>query len=393
MVLWRRGDGDGAAPGRCIMLLVVVLLAGVLAACGATAEQTATPADVEIVDDAGRHVVVPAQIDTVFGTDPVGTTVIYTLAPEKMVGWNYTLTPTEKAFMPDEYQRLPDLGGWYGKSVVGSVEELIAHHIDVFVMMIAVDATAAEQAERIEQATGRPVVVLDCALTELDHAYEVLGGLLGEEERAARLGAYCRETVDEVVTQAGEIPEAERTSIYYAEGLKGLETDPQGSIHTEVISLAGGGNIADVPSTQGGGRTPVSLEQVLAWDPDLIIVGSNPGAEIDSYAAIRTARRWASLRAVKSGEVFEAPHGPFDWLDRPYSVNRVIGLQWLAKLLYPGVFTYDIAERAREFYELFYHVPVTDEQLDWLLQRSTRGVDGLTPLPAPASGSETGAEG
>lgn len=393
MVLWRHGDGDGAAPGRCIMLLVVVLLAAALAACGTTDEQTAVPADVEIVDDAGRQVVVPAEIDKVFGTDPVGTTVIYTLAPEKMAGWNYTLTPTEKAFIPEEYQGLPNLGGWYGKSVVGNVEEILRHDVDLLVMMIGADAAAAEQADRIEQVTGRPVVILDSRLTELDHAYEVLGGLLGEEERAARLGSYCRETVDEVVTQASEIPEAERTSIYYAEGLKGLETDPQGSIHTEVISLAGGRNTADVPSSQGGGRTPVSLEQVLAWDPDLIVVGSNPGAEIDSYAAIRTARRWASLRAVESGEVFEAPHGPFDWIDRPYSVNRVIGLQWFANLLYPGVFTYDIAERAREFYELFYHVPVTDEQLEWLLQRGTRGVDGLTPLPAATSESETGAEG
>jgi iron complex transport system substrate-binding protein len=366
-----------------VLVVAVSLLAVLAAACGSEAAPTAAPSAVEIVDDAGRSVSVPAGADAVLGTDPVGTTVLYTLAPDRLAGWNYTLTEAEKAFIPDEYEQLPDLGGWYGKSMTGSIEEILRHDIDVLVMMIGVDDAAVEQAERIEEATGIPVVILDGALSELEHAYEVLGRALGEQERAATLGAYCREAVDEVAGRAAKIPEAERTTVYYAEGLEGLETDPEGSLHTEVLSLAGGRNVADVPAAPGGSRTAVSLEQVLAWDPQLVVVGSNPGSDADSYETIRTARRWGVLGAVENGEVYEAPHGPFDWFDRPYSVNRVIGLQWFANLLYPGVFTFDIRERTREFYRLFYHVELTGEQLDWLLRRGTRGVDGLAPVPLP----------
>ena len=250
--------------GLSATVLVVALLAATLAACGATDTQPAGSGDVEIVDSAGRHVLVPAEVDVVFGTDPVATTVLYTLVPEKLAGWNYSLTPVEKEFIPEQYERLPDLGGWYGKNMVGNVEEILRHDVDLLVMMIASDAAAAEQADRIEQATGLPVVVLDGSLTAFDQTYETLGGLLGEEARAARLGGYCRDAVDEVRTRVSDIPEAERTSIYYAEGLKGLETDPEGSVHTEVISLAGGLNVADVPASQSHSRTPVSLEQVLA---------------------------------------------------------------------------------------------------------------------------------
>ena len=401
--MWRHADGERAAschvPMRfaaarvaaarvalarvAVVLVAAALVAAAAVACGTETTETQAAGAVEILDDAGRSVGVPAGVDAVLGTDPVGTTVLYTLAPDRLAGWNYTLTEAEKAFIPDEYEQLPDLGGWYGKSMTGSVEEILRHDIDVLVMMIGVDDAAIAQAERIEEATGIPVVILDSGLTELEHAYEVLGRALGEEERAAALGAYCREAVDAVAGRAAEIPEAERTTVYYAEGLEGLETDPEGSLHTEVLSLAGGRNVADVQTAPGGSRAAVSLEQVLAWDPELVLVGSNPGADADSYATIRTTKRWGALGAVERGEVYEAPHGPFDWFDRPYSVNRVIGLQWLANLLYPEVFTYDIRERTRQFYELFYHVDVTDEQLDWLLRRGTRDVDGLAPRPLP----------
>lgn len=383
--MWRCAENGAPSVRMLVLVVAVALLAALAAACGSEVAPNSAPSAVEIVDDAGRTVSVPAGADAVLGTDPVGTTVLYTLAPDRLAGWNYTLTEAEKVFIPDEYEQLPDLGGWYGgKSMTGSVEEILRHHIDLLVMMIGVDEAAIAQAERIEEATGIPVVILDSALTELDHAYKVLGGILGEEERAATLGAYCREAVDEVTGRAAEIPEAERVTVYYAEGLEGLETDPEGSLHTEVLSLAGGRNVADVEALPGGSRTPVSLEQVLAWDPELIVVGSNPGSDADSYATIRTAKRWGALAAVENGEVYEAPHGPFDWFDRPYSVNRVIGLQWFANLLYPEVFSYDIRERTREFYELFYHVEVTDEQLEWLLRRATRGVDGLAPRPLPS---------
>ncbi len=62
-----------------------------------------------------------------------------------------------------------------------------------------------------------------------------------------------------------------------------------------------------------------------------------------------------------------APHLPFGWVDFPPSVNRLIGLWWLAKILYPSLFPENLSLLTREFYQKFYYVPVTDQQIDRVL--------------------------
>jgi iron complex transport system substrate-binding protein len=58
-----------------------------------------------------------------------------------------------------------------------------------------------------------------------------------------------------------------------------------------------------------------------------------------------------------------SPSLPFGWVDLPPSVNRLIGLRWLGKVLYPSLFSEDISMLTREFYRDFYHVSVSETQL------------------------------
>ena len=62
-----------------------------------------------------------------------------------------------------------------------------------------------------------------------------------------------------------------------------------------------------------------------------------------------------------------SPKLPFGWVDFPPSVNRLIGLWWLAKILYPELFPENLHTLTREFYQRFYHVPLSDPQLDRVL--------------------------
>ncbi len=55
------------------------------------------------------------------------------------------------------------------------------------------------------------------------------------------------------------------------------------------------------------------------------------------------------------------------WIDRPPSLNRVIGLKWLAGLFYPEKFPQDLRETTRAFYRLFYHVDVSEPALNTLI--------------------------
>jgi len=72
---------------------------------------------------------------------------------------------------------------------------------------------------------------------------------------------------------------------------------------------------------------------------------------------------YATLKAVKNNMVYGAPGAPFSWIDRPPGPNRIIGMRWLAKKIYPDHFDYDIDEEVREFFRLFYHMELTDEKL------------------------------
>ena len=109
-------------------------------------------------------------------------------------------------------------------------------------------------------------------------------------------------------------------------------------------------------SAQRGGLATVSLEQVLAWDPEVIVT-----IDRDFADSVRGDPNWASVAAVRLGRV-HSPKLPFGWVDFPPAANRLIGLRWLGKVLYPDLFPEDLELIAREFYARFYHVTVTDER-------------------------------
>ncbi len=323
-----------------------------------------------LVDMAGRRVVVPASIHRVLGMSPVGTVLVYTLAPELLAGWNYHPDPGELAFYAEPYRSLPVLGGWYGKNNSGNLEVILAAHPDVILSMG--DAMGLAVADRLQQQTHIPVFVLNGALDKLPDAYRVAGDLLDRKPQAAALAAECQRTLDEVSAKVRTIPTAQRRRVYYAEGPYGLETEPGMSMHSESLIFAGAENVASVPNQQGYGHTPVSMEQLLRWNPDVIISGydhaSSPG---EFYRKVWTDPAWRRISAVRSGRVVEAPQYPFNWIDRPPSVNRIIGIKWVAHLLYPSLFPYDMRAETRRFYATFYHVQLSEAQLDRILATAT----------------------
>ncbi len=93
---------------------------------------------------------------------------------------------------------------------------------------------------------------------------------------------------------------------------------------------------------------------------------------LDAAGSVLRAAHLRATRAVKQGHVYCVPHLPFNWFDRPPSVNLLIGLRWTGHLVYPEVFDYDMRAETRRFYRLFYQIDLNDAQVDALLARSTR---------------------
>src|SRR5690606_29228093 len=117
----------------------------------------------------------------------------------------------------------------------------------------------------------------------------------------------------------------------------GLETGLKGSINTEIIERAGGRNVAD-PGDGRRGLVQVSMEQVIAANPDIIVTWDR-----NFYHQVWTDSLWAGIAAVRDGRVYLSPTAPFGWIDRPPSLNRMMGLEWLSRLFYPDRFPADLA--------------------------------------------------
>jgi iron complex transport system substrate-binding protein len=103
-------------------------------------------------------------------------------------------------------------------------------------------------------------------------------------------------------------------------------------------------------------------QQILAWQPEVILT-----VDRRFYAAVRTDPVWREVKAVQGGHIHFVPDLPFSWLDDPPAPNRLIGLLWLGKLLYPASFPQDVRAEARRFYALFYQQEPSEVQLDGLL--------------------------
>jgi iron complex transport system substrate-binding protein len=117
-----------------------------------------------------------------------------------------------------------------------------------------------------------------------------------------------------------------------------------------------------------GGLATISAEQVLAWDPDVVLT-LDPGF----YASVGKSPLWRQVKAVREGQVYLAPSLPFGWFDQPPGLNRLIGVRWLGRVLYPAQFPEDLGAVTRDFYRRFYHVELSREQLDRLLVPATTG--------------------
>ena len=320
----------------------------------------------EFVDAAGRKVSLPDKVTRVYAAGPPASVLVFALAPEKLIGWTRAFRDNEVPWVPEKYARLPELGRLTGRGNTANVEVLLREKPDLIVDVGSTAATFASLADRVQEQTGIPYILVDGRLEATAAQIEKLARALGAEERGRELSAYARRVLDGLQAKIATVPPASRPEVYYARGPQGLTTGLAGSINVEMIEFLGARNVA---AERRGGLANVGLEQVVLWDP-AVIVTNDP----TFYRDVWKLPVWNSVSAVRKKRVYLSPHLPFGWFDYPPGANRLIGLLWLAEVLYPGLFRHDLRKETAEFYRLFYHQAPTPQQLDRLL-----GEPGVSP--------------
>ena len=364
------------ATGRAARLLAAALLCVGLAwavtgcSSGGTdsgassgSQTEATQSDtVQFTDDAGRTVEVPANIERIAPSGHTANQVLLTMAPDKMVGLSQELTESQQNYLGVDMSDLPVFGAIFGAKGDLNMEAIAAADPQVIIDTGQLDDDVASGLDELQEQLGIPCVFIETHMNDYGSAYEKLGELLGMEERGQELSEYCQNAYDEVTEVMNGISDDERARVLYLLGEDGTNVVANGTQQAEVVDLVAN-NLAvmDNPSNTGQGNE-TSLEQIALWNPDVIIFASG-----SIYDTVGDNPAWDGIAAIDNGTYYEAPGQPYNWLNSPPTVNQVMGMQWLPRLLYPDKFDDSIADVTKSYYQTFYGYELSDEECDELI--------------------------
>lgn len=321
-------------------------------------------------DSAGRQVELPKDIKKVAASGSVAQMMIYSVAPETLVGWSKKLGDKQKKYLDPRYSDLPVFGQFYGKNASLNIEALVVAAPDVIIDIGDKKSSVKEDMDAISEQTGIPTIFIEATIANYDEAYENLGEVLNREEEAKELAEYAAQTM-KMAKEAKEKMKSDnfaKVRVFFGTGKTGLNCNAKGSIHATVIEEVGAENaiVVEKISNKGGGNT-ISMEQLIISNPDVFLLSDK-----EAYSQAYADTYWSTLQAVKNENVYFVPGEPYNFLASPPSINQLMGVRWLGNLLYPEYFSYDMKKEVQRYYNLFWHYNLSDEEANTLLKNSLR---------------------
>lgn len=226
-----------------------------------------------------------------------------------------------------------------------NMEALLATKPDVVLV------SSEKQAEAVRQAGLTAVRVgfsdMNGLMQTVNLTAEVLG-TQGAYERAQKYNAYMQKNLKLIEERLKDLPDSERPKVMHiGSGTKVQNVSGSGIVIDEWIKIAGGQNVA----ADQKGMKDVSMEQITAYAPEVIIIGGDASAK--GVQTIQSDAAWKDVPAVKNNKVIRNPYGTFNW-DR-YSTEEALQVLWAAKTLHPQKFTdIDMVKETQEFYSTFF---------------------------------------
>ncbi len=260
--------------------------------------------------------------------------------PDAMTGDAVNSYPAIAMAYP-ELAELPIAGiPYYG----GPNLEVIASLEPDLVLVCYADADA------VQEATGVPTMDAHAGEPILDFKeLTLMGYVLNEQDRAEELISYYKEKLDEVRDVTSDISDDEKPKVYL--GFWG-ELTYTPAVY-EPVEVAGGESVADggAPGPYGAMMWQVSKEQIIAWNPDVILlhcVGAVGSLTIEDVLSDPDLN---SVSAVQSGKVYSTKGFMFGW----DPATGVVESFYMAKLFHPDEFTdLDVEEVGNEILEEVY---------------------------------------
>jgi iron complex transport system substrate-binding protein len=315
-------------------------------------------------DSTGREVEVPKNITRIAPSGPLAQIVLFAMAPEMFVGLASEWSPVDEQYIDTKYYNLPVVGQFYGQGEL-NLEEIAKIDPQIIIDIGESKSSIVEDMDGIQEQLEIPTVHIEATTSTMGDTYRILGELLDKKKEAEVLAKYCDDVYKNTQDIISKVGEDNKADLVYSVGGDGLNVLAKGSFHAEIIDMVSN-NIAVVDdiSSKGSGN-PVDMEQLILWDPDIIIFAPD-----GAYSNVASNEAWQQLEAIKNDRFYEVPMGPYNWIGSPPSVNRYMGMIWITQLLYPEQAQYDLFEETAKYYELFYHCELTKEQYAALVANS-----------------------
>lgn len=310
--------------------------------------EPALPAPIAVTDQAGRTVTLEKPAERIVSCYYLVTASLLTLGQkDKLVGIELKAGSRGlyKLCAP-EFLDLPGVGS--GKET--NIEAIAALEPD----LVLLPKKQLEAAEALA-GLGIPTAVVEPetygAFNEL---IAMLGALCGCEEEAGALTAYYDGVVDRVTALTRD---AERPAVYLCGEASYLRTCAGGMYQREMIEMAGGSCVS--AELDGAKWADISAEQLAAWDPEVIFSVSYAEYGLDD---IRGDAALSGLRAVREDRLYTVPSEIEAW-DYPQP-SSILGLLWMTHILHPELVSEEeYVREAQEFYQTYFGLEVTEEQL------------------------------
>ncbi|MEA5135203.1 MAG: ABC transporter substrate-binding protein [Candidatus Fimivivens sp.] len=321
------------------------------------ATEIPSPKTREFTDSCGRTVTIPMEVTKIAVTGPLTQLYVLPLCPELMVGFASDFSEDAALYIKEKYLALPKLGQLYGGKGNMDLEALLAAGPDVVIDVGEAKSSIVEDMNALTSQTGIPFVHIDATITTAGDAYRLLGKLTGKTEKASSLAFWCENTYADLTDMMAKVDvDGARKSLLYCLGDKGIHVIAEGSYHAQTINMISKNLAALSNAASSGMGNEVDLEQILLWNPEVIIFGYD-----SIYQTVGTDAAWQKLSAISSGNYYKIPNGPYGWVSSPPSVQCYLGMLWLGALLYPDYVDYNLQSEVTDYYKLFYDCDLTTE--------------------------------
>jgi iron complex transport system substrate-binding protein len=243
-----------------------------------------------------------------------------------------------------------------------NIEELARAKPDIVFVGVDTGGNKAEAAKL--DACGLTWLAIDFhSMQEQQQAVALIGRAIGASDKSTAYNDYYNKCIARAGCAVAAIPQEKRITIYHAT-VEPTRTSPRDSLPTDWIRAAGVVNVA----ARDQGRLldqnqQIGIEQIILWDPEVILVNEPGVAEL-----IMKNPKWSAISAVEKGRVYQLPIGISRW-GHPGSLETPLAILWTAKTVYPDQFRdLDMNVETSGFYKTFFNYALSDDMIRQIME-------------------------